>query len=341
MKWLLISNNGNPGDIWVRLGIQQIIQRLDPEPKFLVRERDYRKVDPYGGLTEPVEPLEFDHSVICGMPLLWYHKEPSGEISSTTQHASWVPLTGWCSSNGRMIIAGFGILLFCPENQHQWSAPDKKVIDALSRFFKKCRLVYSRSPIVSNFFPNVYWLHCPSVLALPQGKEKDLKLANFMPGGGHYPGMAPKAAKKMEQMMPDLAKRLIDEGYHFAAHRNAERDLALDLGWPADRIFTWRSGGKLLEVYARCSKYFGNRIHGAIMSRAGGAEVTVIGYDTRLSTCAAMGCYTFTPLEFPDVFKHWISAPPTNRLPYDINRQWKSHLSWWSTRLRLPIRDKA
>lgn len=343
MRWLLISNNGNPGDIWVRIGIQEIIRRLDAKPKFIIRERDYREVDPHHGLTEPEEPLDFDHSVLCGMPILWSHTEPDGKKSSTVQHASWEPLTGWCSSNGRMIVAGFGILLFCPEKQYEWQQPDPKVVEKLQKFFDTCPLVYSRSPLAKQYFPKVNHLHCPSVLALPQDREKDLKLANFMPGGGHYPGMATEAVKKMEAMMPDLAKRLIADGFHFAAHRNAERDLALELGWTADKIYTWRSTGKLLDVYARCSRYFGNRIHGAIVSRAVGAECTVISYDTRLATCRNMGIQTFTPAEFEFFSDNWISfiEKPQGCMPYDIDRQWRSHLSWWSSKLKLPILENT
>jgi hypothetical protein len=241
-----------------------------------------------------------------------------------------------------MIVAGFGILLACPNSAHEWFLEEPEILPEIQSLFDKCRLVYARSPLVKKFFPKVNSLHCPSVLALPRGNwEKDLKLANFMPGGGHYPGLAPQASAIMEARMPALAKQLIESGWHFAAHRPAEEDLALRLGWPKDKIFTWRfdgSGANLLSIYGRCAKYLGNRIHGGIMARAAGAEAVVIAYDTRLADVYSMTGYTFTPSQFPEDFSLWIKEPPRS-LPYDIEHVRAAHLSWWSTKLRLPIRE--
>jgi len=340
MKWLLITNNGNPGDIWVRLGVQQIIRRLDEKPIFIIRERDHRSTDPHHGLTEPEGGLKFDYSVICGMPLLWCHREPDGQLSTTIQHSSWGAINGWCSRRP-MIIAGFGILLACKENMHDYDQPNKEVLSKIEDLFKKCKLVYARTPLAKKFWPDMRFLSCPSVLALPQDKEKDLKLANFMPGGGHYPGLARKASEEMEKRMPDLAKRLIAADWHFAAHRVAEEELALKLGWPKERIHTWKydgSRGTLINAYARCSKYFGNRIHGAIMSRAAGAQAAVIAYDTRLAAVWSLGGYAFTPFDLPADFNLWIDEPPV-ALPFKIDEAWQSHLNWWSSKLGLPIRQ--
>ena len=241
-----------------------------------------------------------------------------------------------------MVIAGFGILLPTPISQHEWTLEEPEILPKIQDLFDRCRLVYSRSPLAKKFFPKVSSLHCPSVLALPRGAwEKDLKLANFMPGGGHYPGLCPEAAKTMERRLPELAKQLIEAGWHFAAHRVAEEELALKLGWPKDKIYTWRhdgSGVSLLGIYGRCAKYLGNRIHGGIMARAAGAEAVVIGYDSRLADVYSMTGYTFTPGTFPEDNSLWINEPPRS-LPYDYEHVRAAHLSWWSTKLGLPIRE--
>lgn len=343
MRWLLITNNGNPGDIWVRLGCESIIRDLDPKPVFIIRERDYRKGDPHNGLTEPEGDIEFDYSVICGMPLLWSHKEPSGEVSSTVQHKSWHPITTWLSTRDRMIIAGFGIFLLCPDGVEQFKFLDQdKLVPEIEKLFSRCRLVYSRSPLAKTIFNGaVNMLACPSVLALPKlNKPPDLKLCNFMPGGSHYPHLAPEAAGVMELKMPAMARQLIEEDFWFVAHNEAERKLAAHLGWPRDRTFVWHHNGdgdRLLDVYARCCKYIGNRIHGGIMSRAAGADVVVIGYDTRLADVYAMGGQVFTPFTIPDLTL-WIKSP-SRHVEFDVNLIRRAHVSWWSAKVNIPRKD--
>lgn len=338
MKWLLITNNSNPGDIWVRLGIQSIIRHFDNNPTWLIRERDFRHGDKHKGLTEPKEKLEFDYSVVCGMPLVWSHLEPDGQKSNTIQHKSWIPLTTWLKPE-KMIIAGFGVFLLCPHGLDEYQMVDQlEVLHAIQELFDKCLLVYSRSPFSRVLFRNVASLHCPSVLAVKPAGRRDLKLCNFMPGGGHYPHLAPNAAEAMTLQMPSLARKLLSAGFHFVAHTEAERELALELGWEKGKIFAWKpdgTGDKLLEVYGRCAKYFGNRIHGAIVSRAVGAEVMVVGYDTRLAAVKYMGGQICTPFTIPKL-DSWISSQP-KPLPYNSSTVREIHKTWWSTNLHLPV----
>jgi hypothetical protein len=338
MKWLLVTNNGNPGDIWVRFGVQEIIRQFDSNPEFLIRERDYREGDKFKGLTEPKSVPKFDYSVICGMPLVWCHREANGAMSYTQQHESWQAITGWLKPE-RMIIAGFGIFLMCPKGLDEWQLGSFEVIPSIRELFEKCLLVYSRSPFSRKLFPNVASLPCPSVLVVKPAQERDLKLCNFMPGGGHYPHLAPEASALMMEQMPHLARECIRVGYHFAAHNQAEENLALELGWPEDQIHAWRHDGtgcNLLEVYGRCSKYLGNRIHGGIVSRAAGADVVVIGYDTRLAAVRYLGGQVYTPSTAPDLVD-WIKSPAKGS-PYSLSTVRKLHLTWWSTKLGLPIK---
>ena len=342
MKWLLITNNGNPGDIWVRLGVEVIVRHIDPKAEFNYRERDYRENDPHEGLKEPDGGLKSDCVVVCGMPLLWSHRESDGSISTTVQHASWPALTGWCCKPNRMIIAGFGLYLPCPDGIATATLADAGILPAIADWFSKCAFVYSRSPLVGQFFPGVPWLHCPSILALPgTGMARDVKLCNFMRGGAHYPALAPDAAKIMDDEMRELAPILIQSGYYFVAHRTAEAELALELGWPKGAIFRWgwdNCGVRLLDLYARCSKYIGNRIHGGIMSRANGADVIVIGYDTRIADVQSMGGEVFTPFEAKQGrsrLKSWIESP-ARLMPYDLDSVRQSHLDLWASKLNLP-----
>jgi hypothetical protein len=337
MKWLLITNNGNPGDIWVRLGVQEVIRHFDKDPTWIIRERDHRAKDPYQGLTEPEGGLDFDYSVVCGMPLIWSHFESNGQHSSTTQHASWSALNGWLKPE-KMIVAGFGIYLACPNSLDEWKMVNQeKILGRIRKFLNRCKIAYARSPLIEQLIPGIGHLHCPSTLCLKPAKVRDLKLCNFMPGGTHYPHLAPEAAKVMKSKRPELARKLIEAGFHFAAHRRAERDIALELGWPKDRIFLWMydgTGVNMLDIYSRCAKYIGNRIHGGIMSRAAGAEVIVIGSDTRLAAVKYVGGEVYTPLTMPDL-DEWIQAPPKT-VPYYSDTVRHIHVSWWSAHLGLP-----
>lgn len=337
MKWLLVTNKGNPGDIWVRLGVQEIIRHFDKDPTWIIRERDHRHTDPHKGLTEPDGGLDFDYSVICGMPLIWSHFEPDGTHSCTTQHSSWVAYNGWLKPE-KMIIAGFGIYLACPTGLDEWKMVNQeKVLNRIRKLLDRCKMVYARSPFITQLMPDVAYIHCPSTLCLKPAKERDLKLCNFMPGGAHYPHLVKKAAEAMKLQRPALARKLIDAGFHFAAHRRAEKEIALELGWPEDRIFLWMydgTGEDMLKVYSRCSKYIGNRIHGGIMARAAGAETMVIGSDTRLAAVKYVGAEICTPLTIPDLTE-WIKAPPRT-VPYYSDTVRHIHVNWWSAHLGLP-----
>ena len=62
----------------------------------------------------------------------------------------------------------------------------------------------------------------------------------------------------------------------------------------------------ILDQYAMCSRYFGNRIHGAIISRSIGAESWCVGTDSRLEAAKLAGVRVNTPEQLDlDQLNEW------------------------------------
>ena len=68
MRWLLITNteNRNPGDEWIRIGVQRLIREVDKSPEYILRNKEF--------IEDQTTPVEFDRAIWCGSPLFWSHE---------------------------------------------------------------------------------------------------------------------------------------------------------------------------------------------------------------------------------------------------------------------------
>jgi hypothetical protein len=146
------------------------------------------------------------------------------------------------------------------------------------------------SPIIRTEIRGFPSAACPaSFLLRDASAAKDLRLANLMPGGGHYPDFAPldvTAWRSLERPVSDELRAL---GFRFVAHTVAEWNLARDLGWPPSDTLCFDRVEDYLAVYSRASHYVGNRMHGAVVTVGGGGRALAIGYDSRLDMVRRAG----------------------------------------------------
>lgn len=332
MKWLLISNHShtNPGDVWVRLGIEKLIEIIDPENTRFILQRDYND--------ELTEPQAFDRSVICGMPLVWSNYIPtsgcSTELSSCLTHGSWGPLTGWLSEHHKMIIAGFGLSLQ-PGDPWRMENQAETVERVKTELFKRARMVYCRQAWGARMF-NVPAHYCPSVFAGMhlQSNLKTLKLFNAMIGGSHFPWFSRMQYGCWQDNLQALANMARESGFQFIAHNQLETQLGLHLGWKDEEIHALHNEPeRMLETYSRCSQYLGNRIHGAIVARSFNAAVRCIGYDSRLEAVRLVGGEAMLPEEMlrfsQDEWRYWMTQAPTPKA-LDLDTAWKHQLELFS-----------
>ena len=63
----------------------------------------------------------------------------------------------------------------------------------------------------------------------------------------------------------------------------------------------------LLSYYRNCTKYFGNRVHGAILSRGVNADVLSCGYDSRQEAVKLTGATCLLPSQLGlDQLEKWV-----------------------------------
>lgn len=282
MKWLLITGEipGNPGDAWARFGVERLIASVDQPPQFVLLDK---------GSDEMMVPQPFDFAVLCGMPLMWSY--PSGDCH--LNFPWWKALTGWLSEGRRLILAGFGLYFVYRRWLDDFGVADRNYVAAETHhLIERCCLAYSRNPLVDELFGpgDIPFSACPSVLASSHRGHRWRKLCNFVPGGTHYPSTCIRESAAWDRKLYAIARTLIQAGYTFVAHSLGDERLATWLGFPPSQLRRWDGNPKaLLRYYAQCSKYFGNRAHGAIISRSFGADVLWCGAETRAEAIRLVG----------------------------------------------------
>ena len=64
MKWLLVTTIGtNPGDEMIRLGVQNLISKIDSNAQYELLNKESKQ--------DRQANHEFDKAVWCGMPVFW------------------------------------------------------------------------------------------------------------------------------------------------------------------------------------------------------------------------------------------------------------------------------
>lgn len=287
MKWLLVTTVGpNPGDAFVRVGVERLVAAVDPEARIELVNKHTRAV----GRQVPV-----DRVVWCGMPLLWCHNEHRCWVEGW-----WGPLMGWLSAptpagKSRLLMAGVGSFCRWPDGPNL-ADPDELRARAWALYDRVGDQMYARDPWLPGIahLPRTRVLPCPSIFAPGSADIEPLlpgvKLCNLMPAGSHYPDFNPHEARQWDFIKWRLAAGLRARGFTFVAHCKAEFEFASRAGWPDERIWSDSHDPKrLLGLYAGCSTYVGNRVHGAIVAKAAGARVLCIGYDSRQEAVRLVG----------------------------------------------------
>lgn len=266
MKWLLITTRGNlnPGDQFIRLGVMAVIEAVDPAPEYILISKE--SPDQYE------TPVEFDRCVLCGMPLWW-----SSEVGDCQDIYWWEPLlNGWPSARRRDFLvlgagSATGLVLKHPE----------RFAEAVQWVIDRAYGVTTRNIVMDH--PGLIRSICPSAFAAYFGEKKTVKLCNLMPNGAHDAHFNEHEAALWRTMIPEVSKTLQGLGYVFCAHSVEEHFMATqELGWPEDRVFFAPTTDEYVELYATCSHYWGNRLHGALMAAASGGIAIAVGYDSRM-----------------------------------------------------------
>lgn len=301
MKWLLITTNPAPhipttahpkhagwniGDIFARIGTEQVIREVDPAAEF-----DLLNIDRQDDI---FHEREFDRCVWAGRPLFWKDCEHDHQ---------WTHLVnGWPGRDPRKVLAfGVGDCYALPRD-------DAHLRARLSELKAK---VWGTSIRFAFDTDDARLGVCPASWVLLDRPEKATrKLCNFMFDGGHYPDFAERASEHWAAMARFIARELEERGFEFVAHSDEEVRLANNW-FPPDRIIFADTIEPYLDAYASASHYFGNRMHGAVVLAGRMARSMAVGYDSRLEMVQRAGCVARKPsrLSLQDVIDFAESIP--------------------------------
>lgn len=309
MKWLLISNteNANPGDEWIRIGVQRLIRDVDPHPEFIIRNKE---------LIEDQEPeVEFDKAVWCGSPLFWSH---SGQ--GCWENHWWLKwVNGWLfKEKNKVLILAVGDVV--GKTLH-----DEVQYYTSIRFVKeKCWELWTRNPVSRD--KEIQVCCCPSVFALNGfSGTQSKRLCNLMPDGAHDSIMDEKEASIWKEKVGRFSGFLMGLDFEFVSHALFEEEFAQSLGWPNNRLHRRpKVAEDYFPIYSKASMFIGNRIHGAMLTVGAGGKALAIGYDSRLGMASYVGASVMRPSELSEsaVLK-WIEAP---HKPYDWHPEYDKQI---------------
>jgi len=284
MKWVLITTTGlkNPGDEFIRWGLQRLILEIDPDAKFRLLDKenpiDYRLETP------------FDKAVLCGMPLFWSHATQC----SSDIHWWKVVIEGWLSSRKEdFAVVGAG------EAVGNTIADSRKMLSDVLTVVNRASLFTVRAPIWPH--PKIVESICPASFALvPELSPPEagrLRVCNFMPDGGHDSHFNSAEAEVWRSgKCREVSEWCRDQGFIVVPHTEAERDFVLsELGWPEHRVIKPGSLAEYLDVYADAECYIGNRMHPSVLMASLGRRGLSIGYDSRSRMVERVGGRTLLP----------------------------------------------
>jgi hypothetical protein len=273
MKYLLITTiNKNPGDAFIRIGVENVLLGIDSDAKFELLDKEDEST--WG-------ERSFDLAIWCGMPMWWDDNE------NHTANARWWSLItdSWITRDRKRCIAiGLGNCIGV-----KITSP-LRYAEAIETIVRRFSFVSVRSPVI--YHPDLHERVCPALFAIPRSKPADrfLRLVNMLPFGGHYPNMMPRASAAWQGYKQNISLAMQVNGFRFIAHSINDRDEAKRLGWMPDEILgPYNNPRDLLANYAVCSRYFGNRIHGAIVAASAGADVLCVGTDSRIMSAQSAG----------------------------------------------------
>lgn len=285
MRWLLLTGTDNPGDVWARFGIIELIRTVDADARFT----EINKLS-----DAPTHDFGCERVVFCGQPLLWSH------ASHNTTQAEWWEFLNHPDILPKLIIAGFGICYGCDMEGNIVTQDRETTLEEVRKLLASCRAAYCRSSLGVDELPGVPVHPCPSIFAGRWlQRKRTTKLCNFMHNGGHNWGLSEDQMNAWMELAPHLSHILMDRGFQFICHHQSEWEMAVDIyGWPEDRIIKPSSNPmETLWHYSKATHYFGNRVHGGIVARSFGADSIVVGLDSRRLAAKQVGAKALIPSE--------------------------------------------
>jgi len=307
MKWLLLTGFDNPGDEWARMGVVKLIRAVDKKAELFPVDKLCHYLD---------DTTDCDRIVFCGQPFVWAHSS-----HNTTMAPWWHGLSTWMLESGKLILGGYGIFLNHDNEGKPIVVGGDDVLNPIRSVVEKCRAAYCRNPLAKDLLSHSAVVQpCPSIFAGSHlTNVRNIKLCNFMDGGGHYRHKDESRAAQWDAIEYRIAMILQKAGFVFAAHVPCERSLAMDrFGWDENQIITYdNSPEDFLNHYSRCVAYFGNRVHGAIVSRSFGADSWLVGLDTRMRAAELVGAKVSFPGEIDvDEVEAWANGGHSLSIPH-------------------------
>jgi hypothetical protein len=285
VKWILVTTNPAPhmpgtnhphgdgwnvGDCFARLGTQQLVLEVDPDAEIALVNMDDPKT------YQNAQP--FDRAIFAGRPMFWEGCET---------HPLWHDLiNGWlCAEPRRVMALGVGT---CYRSHRRDSANLANYFPRVEEALGKMWRVVMRHP---SPFPQVIASVCPASWVIagsrPPNPGTGYRLANFMPGGGHYAALCEFEAAHWNSIEGTIARTLIEDGFAAVAHTVREEEHARKLGF--ERVFRFDDVFEYLGLYEQAELYFGNRMHGAVILAGTEAAAFAVGYDSRLGMVTHAG----------------------------------------------------
>jgi hypothetical protein len=316
MLWLLITTIGrNPGDEMIRIGVQNLIRDIDPNPEYLLLDKDVG--------TPQKTILSFDKCIWCGMPLFWSDGENRNDIGVWWKDL----LFGWPSErkNDFLILgAGSYFPLGVKPNKIVYK---KQLIQSAKDVLDRSFYVTARDHVVAEMTDvPIPAFVCPAVFSVMDFRQSNnLKIANLMVHGSRYPAFGPAESMIWKMKRLKIAKILFDNDFLFLAHDLDEYEFARQCGFKKIIPHNGNPYG-LLEYYGRCGKFFGNRIHGAIAARGNNADTWCVNYDSRLDAVELSGARAITPSQLNlEELAQWAQQPIQPK-PFDMQYHYQKQL---------------
>lgn len=305
MNWILVSSYDNPGDAFIRMGVEQLVREVDLEAKIHVL---------YKGMPEQwnLDMIKADKIIWCGMPFLWSFPTHN----SLTIYWREPLLKKLYQRKNDFLILGAGTAGLCAEKASEAFTRVDDIHCTLDEALDNSFHFTMRDDCL-DFFDirnGIQVLPCPASFAHEQAiPEPNNLVCNFMENGGHFKELAPNKSILWNNQLMNFASGLREQGASFAPHSKEEAVLANLHGF---KKTTYSGPRKLLGELAGCKRYIGNRIHGAIVAASVGADSTCIGFDLRLRAAEIVG----SKVNYFDCF----SMPPTKK--YNLVEARKSYI---------------
>lgn len=311
MRWLLITNtdNRNPGDEWIRIGVQKLVREVDPAPEFILRNKEY--------VEHQNAECEFDRAIWCGSPLFWSH-----QAQGCWENHWWRAwMDGWLFKDPRkVLILGVGNAL------GETVADLEGYEDAIEFVRSKCWRLVTRQKISDDLRIPVSC--CPSIFALAgeQGSGTT-RICNLMPDGTHDGFLNPAECDAWHKVVSQVSDELRVNGFRFVCHKCDEGDFARSLGWKDEEIFHKpNTAEEYLPFYRKAECYVGNRVHGAMLTIGLRRPALLIGYDSRVQMVREAFGEVLLPSQWKAGYiEHWLSV--AYRV-YDWKPEWDRQLAW-------------